>query len=146
MYPAVAQIINQISIPSLAQEDQILWKHSSNGDMPLKEAYEFKFQQFNDFHWATTIWSKDIPPSKSMFVWRFMHNKIPTDDNLMYRGCQIPSMCSICFKNSETSFHLFFECSLATKLWSWLANSINIPLQFSSKEDIWKLCDKAWSP
>jgi hypothetical protein len=26
-----------------------------------------------------------------LFVWRLMHGKVPTDENLMARGCYIPS-------------------------------------------------------
>jgi len=40
---------------------------------------------------------------------------------------------------------MFFECSLASKLWNWLASTINLTFNFSYKEDIWKLCDRAWS-
>jgi ribonuclease HI len=46
----------------------------------------------------------------------------------------------------ESSFHLFFECSYAIKLWSWLAGCLNFTIQFYSTDDIWKLCDLNWSP
>ncbi|MCH86122.1 ribonuclease H protein, partial [Trifolium medium] len=94
---------------------------------------------YQDLHWAKVIWSPDIPPSKSLLVWRLMHNKVPTDDNLMLRGCELPSMCSICSKTVESSFHIFFECAYAVKLWSWYANCLDMALQFSSMEDMWKL-------
>ncbi|GAU32674.1 hypothetical protein TSUD_218510 [Trifolium subterraneum] len=54
-------------------------------------------------HWAKTIWNSDIPPSKSLLVWRLMHNKVPTDENLMLRGCYMPSMCSICNNTCKSS-------------------------------------------
>lgn len=54
-------------------------------------------------------------------------------------------MCSLCFMNSETSFHLFFQCPFAVKIWSWFATSIDKALQFQSMEDIWKICDQSWS-
>jgi hypothetical protein len=114
--------------------------------LKLKEAYIFKLQQFQELHWAKTIWSNDIQPSKSLFIWRLMHNKVPTDENLMVRGCALPSMCSLCSLNVESSFHLFFECEFAVKLWSWLANCLNLVLQFTTMEDMWKICDLDWSP
>jgi hypothetical protein len=79
-------------------------------------------------------------------VWRLMHGKMPTDENLMARGCAIPSMCNLCNNQVESSFHLFFECQYAIKLWSWLAGCLNVTLQFYSMDDIWKLCDLNWSP
>ena len=55
-------------------------------------------------------------------------------------------MCSLWGKHSESSFHLFFQCSFALKLWSWLAGTLNKNLHFNCLEDIWKLCDLSWSP
>jgi hypothetical protein len=75
-----------------------------------------------------------------------MHDKMPTDENLMARGCAIPSMCNLCNSHLESSFHLFFECHHAIKLWSWLAGCLNFTLQFYSMDDIWKLCDLNWPP
>jgi hypothetical protein len=64
----------------------------------------------------------------------------------MIRGCAIPSMCNLCNCHVESSFHIFFQCKFAIKLWSWLAGCLNLTLQFHSMEDLWKLCDLNWSP
>jgi len=103
-------------------------------------------QRFQDLHWAKNIWCFDIPPSNSMFMWRLMHENIPTDENLMQRGCYIPSRCSLCLMNSETSFHLFFQCPFVVRIWPWFTISIDKVLQFQSMDDIWKICDQSWSP
>lgn len=71
-----------------------------------------------------SLGSADVPLSKSLFVWRLMHGKVPSDDNLMIRGCNFPSMCNLCFNHMESSFHIFFTCL----------------------EDVWKICDLSWSP
>ncbi|CAJ2644788.1 unnamed protein product [Trifolium pratense] len=75
-------IVQQETIPSETSQDKLIWKHSDTGDLQLKEAYNFKLQQLQDLDWAKAIWNSDIPPSKSLLVWRLMHNKIPTDENL----------------------------------------------------------------
>jgi ribonuclease HI len=146
MFPNLYSIISTVSIPLESSQDRFLWKHTDSGDLDLKQAYIFKNQQVQELHWAKQIWNIDIPPSKSFMVWRLMHDKMPTDEKLMARGCSIPSMCSLCNNNAESSFHLFFECPYAIKLWSWLAGCLNVTLQFSSMEDIWRLCDSHWSP
>jgi ribonuclease HI len=75
-----------------------------------------------------------------------MHEKVPTDENLMSRGCYIPSMCNLCKTQVKISFHIFFDCSFAFKLWCWFACCFNQSLQFSSLDDMWKLRDLSWSP
>jgi len=127
-------------------DDELLWKHSESGDLQSKEAYCFKNQQYQELQWAKIICCCDIPPSKSLFVWRFMHEKVPTDENLINRGCNIPSTCFLCCANTENSMHLFFQCPYSVRLWSWIASAINKVLQFCSMKDMWKLCDLSWSP
>ena len=75
-----------------------------------------------------------------------MLDKLPTYDNLSHRGCYLPSMCSLCANQMETSFHLFFECPYVVKIWCWLAFTLNLSLQFQSKEDIWSVCNRRWNP
>jgi hypothetical protein len=96
--------------------------------LELKQAYDFKLPQVQDLHWAKLIWNVDIPPSRSFLVWRLMHEKLPTDENLMTRGCAIPSMCNFYKNHVETSFHIFFQCQFAITLWSWLAGCLNLTL------------------
>jgi ribonuclease HI len=145
-YPTLLSIISQATIPLVSCADQLLWKLTDDGDLSLKDAYLFKSQQVQDVSWAKCIWCPDIPPSKALFVWRIMHGKVPTDDNLMVRGCSIPSQCNLCNRHVETSFHLFFECPFAVRLWSWFAGCLNQTLQFTSMEDMWSISDGQWSP
>jgi hypothetical protein len=109
-------ITQRAIIPIDASHDKLLWIHTDSGNLQLKDAYLFKLQQLQELHWAKMIWSPDIPPSKSLFVWGLMHDKVPTDENLLRRGCYLPSMCSFCCKHEESTFHIFFECDFAIKL------------------------------
>lgn len=114
---------------------------------PLKVFnYEFKRLHPTKKKWTKYIWSKDIPPSKSFLAWRLMHDKMATDENLMVRGCSIPSMCSLCKQGTENSFHLFFQCTFAINLWKWFASILNFNIQFQTVEDIWSLADRNWNP
>jgi ribonuclease HI len=129
-----------------AKPDKLVWRPSSFGDLTFKDAYLFNVELGNQLSWAKTIWSIDIPPSKSLLVWRLMHNKIPTDDNLMFRGCNLASQCSLCGKHSESSLHLFLECDFVVHIWMWFSSIININCNFASFSDIWSVCDRGWSP
>jgi len=124
----------------------LIWKHSTVGVLTLKDAYDFKKHHQPKVHWEKIICSKDIPPSKSLLVWRFMLNKLPTDENLSVRGCSLPSMCSLCGNHAETSFHLFFECLYVVNLWCWFASILNRTLHFQSLDDMWSICNNSWNP
>ncbi|GAU49757.1 hypothetical protein TSUD_301830 [Trifolium subterraneum] len=117
--------MNEVILPVEPLEDQLCWNHTSFGVLTLKDAYEFKRLQLPNLSWTKTVWCKDVPPSRSLLVWRLMHDKIPTDEKLMERGCSLPSLCSLCLSWSENTFHLFFECSFAFTLWCWLASVLD---------------------
>jgi hypothetical protein len=118
MFPHLIQVLDQIVIPKVHLEDKLVWKHTSTGCMSLKEAYFHKSQPGQRIHWAKNIWSPDIPPSKSMMAWRFMHDRLPTDEKMKERGNNMVSMCTNCKSAEETSTHLFLQCSFASKLWN----------------------------
>jgi len=117
IYPELRLLSQQVILPVEETNDQLMWKHTASGELSLKDAYSFKKHPATKKHWAKTIWCKDIPLSKSLLAWRIMYDKLPTDDNLMARGCILPSMCFLCSNSLETSFHLFFECPFAIRLW-----------------------------
>lgn len=146
MYPHIRRLAEQVILPSHFKADCLLWKHNSSGSLSLKDAYEFKRHHFPKIDWTKHIWSIDIPPSKSMMVWRFMLDKLPTDDQLVMRGCHFPSMCSLCSNSEETSFHLFFQCPYVVQLWRWLASTLDCTLHFQTKEEVWSICNKGWNP
>jgi ribonuclease HI len=146
MFPTLHSIVSHVSIPMEETHDKLIWKHTDDGDLSLKQSYDFILPHIQELHWAKLVWNVDIPPSRSLLAWRLMHGKLPTDENLLTRGCALPSMCNFCCKHVETSFHIFFECQFAVKLWSWFAGCLNTTLQFTSMEDMWKLCDLHWSP
>ena len=145
-FPNLETLAAQINIPNQHNRDTLVWKHTTNGVLSLKDAYKFKKGIFTKVPWAKLIWSADIPPSKSLLVWRLMLDKVPTDDILTIRGCHLPSMCSLCSSCAETSIHLFFECTYALNLWRWLASIINYNFNFQNKEEIWNICNNSWNP
>jgi hypothetical protein len=44
-YPSLLSIISQVTIPIDPSSDKLLWMHTDDGDLQLKEAYVFKNQQ-----------------------------------------------------------------------------------------------------
>ncbi|GAU48962.1 hypothetical protein TSUD_406700 [Trifolium subterraneum] len=111
-FSTLSLIVQQISIPLDPSHDLLLWKHTDFGELQLADAYNFILDQWQELDWAKFIWSPDIPPSKSLLAWRFMHNKVPTYENLKLRG----------------------------------SNCLDLVLQFTCMEDMWKICDLNWAP
>ncbi|CAJ2642506.1 unnamed protein product [Trifolium pratense] len=64
---------------------------------------------------------------------------MPTDEILAARGMQLPSMCCLCNKDSETTNHLFLECQFSLALWNWLAAIINHRIDVSSLSTLWQV-------
>lgn len=146
VFPTIRQLISQAILPLEDRQDRMVWKHSSTGELSFKDSFSFKYGIGQNIQWAKYVWSPDIPPSKSLFVWRLLHNKAPTDENLMLRGASLASMCSSCNSQPESSNHLFFECPFALKLWNWLASILHMAIPLTSCSDILKILDRRWSP
>lgn len=90
--------------------------------------------------WSSFPWDKGSPHSHSMLVWRLIHNKIPTNENLKLRGFSFSSVCSLCLD------HLFSDCGFAKNLWKWMLNILHLNLSMSCLGDCRKVIDKNLSP
>jgi hypothetical protein len=145
-YPQLLTHISKITIPIEPKQDELVWKHTSSGSLSLKDVYTHQSPVGQHLHWPKILWNISIPPSRSMLVWRLMHHKIPTDENLMNRGCHLPSMCSICYSCSESSSHIFFHCHFSTAMWNWFFSIINIQGSITCTDDLWNVCDRGWGP
>jgi hypothetical protein len=128
IFPNLLNLTAQITLPMVDKEDELIWKQSATGKLTSKDSFLFKKQSHPKIPWAKAIWNKDVPPSKATMVLRLMMGKLPTDENLLQRGCNLPSMCSLCHNTEESSFQLFFECIYAVHIWCWLATTLNISL------------------
>jgi hypothetical protein len=61
-------LIEKISIPLEQFDDQLLWKHSTSGELSLKEAYLFLSPANQKLSWAKLIWHNFILPSNSFMM------------------------------------------------------------------------------
>lgn len=95
--------------------------------------------------WGKVIWSNCIPLSSSFVFWRLIHNRMPTDANLMRRGCYIASRCNLCGDSIETSFHSFFQCRFALKIWTWLNSTFQCSVDLSTTSSILSVLERNWS-
>lgn len=55
MFPNLSTLVQQAIIPTELKQDQLLWSHTTHGDLELKNAYGFKLQSQMDISWAKHI-------------------------------------------------------------------------------------------
>lgn len=68
-----------------------------------------------------------------------MLGKLLTDDQLMYMGCNITYICSLCRSSSKAPKHIFFSCIYARRLWIWFCQNINDNHYPTNLKDLWKI-------
>ena len=66
--PDLRLLVNQVTIPTEDCEDRLTWKDNSNGELSLKDTYNFKWHEATKVQWDPLLWCKDIPPSKLLIA------------------------------------------------------------------------------
>jgi len=84
---SLVEKIQQITLPLVCIADKLNWNDAVDGCMTNKHAFNFIAGNNPKPPLANLIWNRFIPPTRSFVVWRLLHNKLPTDDNLRKRGC-----------------------------------------------------------
>jgi len=131
-YPTVAESILKITLPVTPLLDTRVWTHASNDILIAKLAFQFLNPSPNKIDWASIIWRACIPPSHSFVFWRLMLYKLPTDENLQRRRCTLVSICGLCYKQAETSPHLFLSCDFVLAVWHCIGLKLNRTLSLDS--------------
>ncbi|XP_058764071.1 uncharacterized protein LOC131637496 [Vicia villosa] len=144
-FPALQSLLSNVTIPEEDIEDCLVWKNSKSGLLSLKEAYNYVVKPKTCAAWKDFPWNNDIPPAHSMIIWRYLHNKFPTDDNLKIRGFSFPSLCSLCSSSCENALHLFFGCAFAKNIWNWFCGITQRCIPILCMEECKKLLLQSWS-
>ncbi|XP_058742694.1 uncharacterized protein LOC131615239 [Vicia villosa] len=147
-YPTLMPLVSNLSLPRTDMEDFVIWKGTDCGGLSMKVAYDFchKLRCSSPWPYDSFPWDKRVPPSHSLLVWRVMHNRLPTDENMSIRGFSYTSMCSLCKENVETTDHIFFNCKFSLELWHWLIDKLNYAGSICSITDCLNLLSCPWSP
>lgn len=106
--------------------------------LPLSCGWELIRSRSSKNAWAAITGNNLQNPSASCFCWKFFQKKLPLNNWAQSLGVSLASRCPFCSRNQETASHLFFSCTFAHKLWSWLFSSVeaNDP-QIFSFDSIW---------
>jgi len=118
--PEIMSRITTICLPITPLDDQLVWKHSPDGILSAKNAFDFLNPPSTVVPWDGLIWRSCIPPSSSFSFWHALHQKLPTDENLRSRSCVVVSICVLCYLCDESTSHLFMNFPFAVSIWTWL--------------------------
>ena len=94
--PDIANRVAALVLPNDPLPDSLVWLHSTDGKLTSKLSFNFLQPAAVSLPWGAAIWKSCIPPSHSFILWRIMHGKMLTDENLRHRGYIIVSICSLC--------------------------------------------------
>ncbi|KAL0004941.1 hypothetical protein SO802_012502 [Lithocarpus litseifolius] len=117
--------------------DKLLWKHSSFGDFQVHKAYSLLLKDFQVSYpnsgprvsipqevWRL-IWRVKLTLKIDTFVWKLLHDSLPTFLNLNSRRINVYRDCPLCNIKVESSTHLFLSCQFARAIWHGSALSIH---------------------
>lgn len=123
---------------SVHETDKLFWNVSNSPMLPLSCGWELIRSRSSKNAWAAITGNNLQNPSASCFCWKFFQKKLPLNNRAQSLGVSLASRCPFCSRNQETASHLFFSCTFAHKLWSWLFSSVeaNDP-QIFSFDSIW---------
>jgi hypothetical protein len=113
---SIRSLIDHIILPRHPLDYRLVRYPSKDGNLSVKQSFEFLYSAQQRANWATWIWHACVPPAASFIAWRCFHNKMPTNENLITRGCIVVSGCALCLSNVETTSHVFLSCSFATQI------------------------------
>ena len=77
----------------------------------------------NGMGWKN-LWKFKIPYKICMFLWKLLHNGLPTRMELFRRQIIVSPKCVMCDQEDEMLDHLFLKCPFARALWFTLPQNI----------------------
>ncbi|CAL9232663.1 unnamed protein product [Arabidopsis halleri] len=124
--PGYEKEILMLKPSKLGAKDKWVWLPTKSGEYTSRSGYyegqkETEFDEvpnptIQGFKWKDDIWSIKSTPKTKMLLWKAMQNALPVGENLKYRNVNLTAQCPHCGEN-ETVTHLFFSCTLATRVW-----------------------------
>lgn len=140
--------ILRIPLANRNADDTLIWHYSRNGRYSVSSAYHLamtiKHMRLVDAQGSTSnssvrnwnfVWSLKLPGKIKHFLWRLLHDSIPTSSELKRRHVTTEEHCPVCGGNNETALHIMRDCHFSRMYWA-LANFPATCIYFP--------CDSTW--
>jgi hypothetical protein len=86
------------------------------------------------------VWNAKVVPRCKFFMWLLLQDRLWTATRLQRCGRPNSCFCQLCYRNLETSQHLFCECPIALKVWQgttiWAKQAILHPCNWSGMSSL----------
>lgn len=138
-YPVVTKETSEQLILD-RDEGELLWTGCSEGIMSVKKVYNFYRQKEQKFNWKKSIWTHFIPPKVLIFIWKAISDRLVIAATLC-KWKSIPSAVCLGYitRAVETLEHMLMQCEIASNIWRWLSEKLNVNLiAFSSVMELVK--------
>jgi hypothetical protein len=66
------------------------------------------------------IWSLKLPGKIKIFLWRLLHNSLPTRRNIKRKHVELDTVYPMCYRADEDGGHLFLKCKKVKQVWRGL--------------------------
>ncbi|XP_074299736.1 uncharacterized protein LOC141630893 [Silene latifolia] len=77
----------------------------------IARGYDMIRHRGDTFNWPFLVWNKLTVPKHGFLAWIYHHNSLNTKEKLHKLGITEDDTCCICGIETESTQHLFFECS-----------------------------------
>lgn len=117
--------------------DELVWSQAKNGVYSPKSGYISLMQHKRPEQvsiWWSNIWKLAAPPRTRLFFWCILEDKIPMGEHLLHRSFYGPTWCILCKCSSESTVHLFLQCTTLQVLWQDISSSICFSGQWAGDE------------
>ncbi|WRX13676.1 Reverse transcriptase zinc-binding domain - like 4 [Theobroma cacao] len=118
-----------LSIPLSIRQipDCQVWFDTKNGSYTVKSGYKFLGSTLDNVtntsssvqgNWLwKKLWHCAVPRKTMLFMWKVIHDILPTRSELIKRGVNIELMCPLCEIEVETAFHCLCNCQFSRLVW-----------------------------
>ncbi|XP_050217814.1 uncharacterized protein LOC126668671 [Mercurialis annua] len=117
--------ILSIPLPYWPYNDKLVWHYHSQGKYTVKSGYYIALNsgykpyqslipQLQKPDWKL-LWNLKIPNKIKVFIWKCLHEGLPTGIALQHR-LNYTSSCCFC-DQQETLIHMLFTCPRAKQIW-----------------------------
>jgi hypothetical protein len=146
---ALQAITSTFPVPSDSQ-DILRWSSATKGNYSTKQIYKTlaannviqlplqgsRSIQSQAKHILCTAWkNKKLPPLIETFTWRLIRRALAMAERASRYASHIDSNCA--YRGQvETDFHIFFQCSLPTQVWSTFQTPINTQIMVPEDDGI----------